>query len=321
MGKSCGPTLYILQNYEFTNIIVDVLSNVFSGDQRDAMELELDIENITIKEYLEYESEKLDDHTYGFTSKFYDQSQCTPNPQLEDKKLSLEEDIVIGDVARLEWLLTPTVQALPKPNSVVQPYVPSTSFHNELKVVRQKEPIRNLLEKMEVRNLRIEEAIPRANVESITKQNSSISNPSFISSTNDIVSVPIQVSKVKDDILQPLTSQDIHITPPDDTYVVSATSLILDDLLEEFEDELLDIIVEEDCNPTRDIEELKRLLVKHYQSSLMEIKVLSCIMKTNEEFESYILIQKLSPLYRVFKSSESSTKPSKVGWKMKYPCR
>ncbi|GJR10996.1 reverse transcriptase domain-containing protein, partial [Tanacetum coccineum] len=33
MGKSCGPTLYILQTYEFTNIIVDVLSNVFSGDQ------------------------------------------------------------------------------------------------------------------------------------------------------------------------------------------------------------------------------------------------------------------------------------------------
>nr|GEV26321.1 hypothetical protein [Tanacetum cinerariifolium] len=33
----CGPTLYILQTYEFTNIIVDALKHVFSGDQRDTV--------------------------------------------------------------------------------------------------------------------------------------------------------------------------------------------------------------------------------------------------------------------------------------------
>ncbi|GJV29987.1 hypothetical protein Tco_1386435 [Tanacetum coccineum] len=103
-------------------------------------------------------------------------------------------DRTIKDVARLERLLTPVVKALPKPKSMVQPYVLSNPLHNESNVVSQEEPIRKLLEKLKVR----------------------------------------------------------------------------------FKDELLDIIVvdkEEDCDPTKDIEELERLLVKDHQSSSMEIKV------------------------------------------------
>ncbi|GJW74061.1 hypothetical protein Tco_0133431 [Tanacetum coccineum] len=59
---------------------------------------------------------------------------------------------------------------------MVQPYVLSNPLHNESNVVSQEEPIRKLLEKLKVRNLRIEEAIPRANVESITKQHVSATN-------------------------------------------------------------------------------------------------------------------------------------------------
>ncbi|GKB70624.1 hypothetical protein Tco_0932036, partial [Tanacetum coccineum] len=56
----------------------------------------------------------------------------------------------------------------------------------------------------------------------------------------------------------------IHTTPPDD-YVAPATKSILDELLEEFEDEILNVTMvddEADFNPTKDLEELDRLLAK-----------------------------------------------------------
>ncbi|GKB96714.1 hypothetical protein Tco_0982851 [Tanacetum coccineum] len=175
---------------------------------------------------------------------------------------------------------------------------------------------------MEVSSVRIKEAILHANVESITKQNGSISNPSFIPSTNDIFSVHIQVSEVMDDVVKPFTSHAIYITPPDDAYVVPTTNPILDELLKEFGDELLDTTMlndGEDCNPIKDIEEHERILAKDPQSSFMKIKALSCIVKTNEDFDPFNHIQQSSPLYGVFKSSKSSTKPCKVKFDGNYP--
>ncbi|GJT11814.1 hypothetical protein Tco_0858856 [Tanacetum coccineum] len=58
--------------------------------------------------------------------------------------------------------------------------------------------------------------------------------------------------------------RQIH-TPPDDAYDILATDSILDKLVQELGDDLLDITIvneEADCNPTKDIEELERLLVK-----------------------------------------------------------
>nr|GEV31280.1 retrovirus-related Pol polyprotein from transposon TNT 1-94 [Tanacetum cinerariifolium] len=55
------------------------------------------------------------------------------------------------------------------------------------------------------------------------------------------------------------------LTPPDDAYDAPATNPVLDELLEEFRDELLVNTVvdkEADYNPTRDVEELERLLAK-----------------------------------------------------------
>ncbi|GJV06669.1 retrotransposon ORF1 [Tanacetum coccineum] len=80
----------------------------------------------------------------------------------------------------------------------------------------------------------------------------------------------------------PLIPQTIHTTPPDKDYVAPATKLILDKFLEEFEDEILNITVvdeEADFNPTRDIEELERLIATDHQSSFTEIKHLSITPK------------------------------------------
>ncbi|GJX81172.1 hypothetical protein Tco_0329321, partial [Tanacetum coccineum] len=45
----------------------------------------------------------------------------------------------------------------------------------------------------------------------------------------------------RDGVVQPLTPQTIHITPPDDDYVAPATNIILDKQLNEFEEEFSDI--------------------------------------------------------------------------------
>ncbi|GJX08030.1 hypothetical protein Tco_0195962 [Tanacetum coccineum] len=68
-----------------------------------------------------------------------------------------------------------------------------------------------------------------------------------------------------DEVIQPLIPQPIHTIPPNDDYVAPATKLILDELLKEFRDEILNVtMVDEEANfnPTRDIEELERLLAK-----------------------------------------------------------
>ncbi|GJW58537.1 hypothetical protein Tco_0105268 [Tanacetum coccineum] len=135
------------------------------------------------------------------------------------------------------------VQLYLNQNPVVQPYVPPISFPNELKIVRQEEPGKKTLKKMEVKSLQIKEAIPH-------------------------------VSKVMDDMMQPLTLQATHITPLDDAYVASATNLVLVELSKEFDDELLSISLtdeEVECL-MRDVEELEKLLVHDLFSSPKELR-------------------------------------------------
>ncbi|GJX55135.1 hypothetical protein Tco_0285032 [Tanacetum coccineum] len=79
-----------------------------------------------------------------------------------------------------------------------------------------------------------------------------------------------------DKIVQPLIPEPIHTTPPNDDYVAPATKLILDKLLEEFGDEILNVTMvddEADFNPTKDLEELERLLAKEPQSNFMKIQI------------------------------------------------
>ncbi|GJR48111.1 hypothetical protein Tco_0572436 [Tanacetum coccineum] len=121
-----------------------------------------------------------------------------------------------------------------------------------------------------------------------------------------------------DEVIKPLILQPIHTAPPNDDYVAPATKSILDELLEEFGDEILNVtMVDEEANfnPTKDIEELERLLINDHQSCFIEIQVHSVITKP----EPFIHTQPKGPLYGIFKSYKSSTKPYKVDREMKSP--
>ncbi|GJY15956.1 hypothetical protein Tco_0386378, partial [Tanacetum coccineum] len=155
---------------------------------------EVGIHTMSITEYELYMAKKiprknrLNDHTYGFTSIFYDQSPCTPNPEHEHKELSLEE-----------------------------------------------------------------------------------------------------VSDVMDDVMQPLTPQAIHITPPDNVYVAPTAIPILVELPKEFDDEFMS-----------DIEELEQLLVRDPFSTPKELM---------EHVETIVECNPLKhPQYGVRHLSKSSTK-------------
>ncbi|GJX69680.1 reverse transcriptase domain-containing protein [Tanacetum coccineum] len=64
-----------------------------------------------------------------------------------------------------------------------------------------------------------------------------------------------------DEIVQPLIPKPIHTIPPNDDYVAPATKSNLDELLEEFGDENLNVAtIDEDVDLTKDLEELERLL-------------------------------------------------------------
>ncbi|GJV86842.1 hypothetical protein Tco_1530780 [Tanacetum coccineum] len=79
-----------------------------------------------------------------------------------------------------------------------------------------------------------------------------------------------------DEVVQTLIPEPIHTTPPNDDYVVPDTKSILDELLDEFRDEILNVTMvddEADFIPTKDFEELERLLAKEPQSNFTEIQV------------------------------------------------
>ncbi|GJW73871.1 hypothetical protein Tco_0133241 [Tanacetum coccineum] len=64
---------------------------------------------------------------------------------------------------------------------------------------------------------------------------------------------------LQDHVMQPLTPQTVHITPPDDDYVASATNPILNKHLNEFGEEFADntrVSENIDSNPVNDLKEL-----------------------------------------------------------------
>ncbi|GKA25039.1 hypothetical protein Tco_0711072 [Tanacetum coccineum] len=121
------------------------------------------------------------------------------------------------------------------------------------------------------------------------------------------------IPDVIEDVIQPLIPTTLHTTPPNEDYVAPATKPILEKLLE---DKILNVaMVDEEADPTRDLEDPERLLVEY--PYFMEIHVHSVITK----LEPFIHTQPLSPLYRIFESYKLSTKLYKVDREMKFPSR
>ncbi|GKC74458.1 hypothetical protein Tco_1120341, partial [Tanacetum coccineum] len=92
------------------------------------------------------------------------------------------------------------------------------------------------------------------------------------------------VPDVIENVIQPLIPKTLHTTPPNEDYVAPATKSILDDLLEEFGDDILNVTMVDEgakCNPAKDLEELERLLAKEPQSNFTEIQVHSVIINTD----------------------------------------
>ncbi|GJY65313.1 hypothetical protein Tco_0467551 [Tanacetum coccineum] len=86
------------------------------------------------------------------------------------------------------------------------------------------------------------------------------------------------VPDVIENVIQPLISKTLHTTLPNEDYVAPATKSILDDLLEEFRDEILNVTMVDKgakCNPAKELEKLERLLAKEPQSNFIEIQVLA----------------------------------------------
>ncbi|GJS64129.1 hypothetical protein Tco_0678693 [Tanacetum coccineum] len=90
-----------------------------------------------------------------------------------------------------------------------------------------------------------------------------------------------------DNIIQPLVPKTLHTTPPDENYVAPATKSILDDLLEEFRDEILNVaMVDEgaECSPTKDLEELERLFAKDPQcKEAFQTRLVGCYFCDDNE--------------------------------------
>ncbi|GJX16498.1 hypothetical protein Tco_0217330, partial [Tanacetum coccineum] len=77
--------------------------------------------------------------------------------------------------------------------------------------------------------------------------------------------------------MHPLILKTLHTTPPNEDYVAPATKPILDELLE---NKILNVaMVDEKADPTRDLEELERLLVEDHHFT--EIQVLAGIEQTS----------------------------------------
>ncbi|GKA38187.1 calmodulin-interacting protein 111 isoform X1 [Tanacetum coccineum] len=85
-------------------------------------------------------------------------------------------------------------------------------------------------------------------------------------------------------MMQPLTAQTVHITPPDDDYVASATNPILNKQLNEFREEFFDITrvaKKENGNPVNNVKELSD--INTYDCETIIQKLLHQVIQSSHE--------------------------------------
>ncbi|GJV86234.1 zinc finger, CCHC-type containing protein [Tanacetum coccineum] len=87
-----------------------------------------------------------------------------------------------------------------------------------------------------------------------------------------------------DEIIQPLIPEPIHNTPPNDDYVAPATKLILDELLEEFKDEILNVTMVNEGGITARGQNLRlpQLVIMKYALELTTSRALEKVLIREE---------------------------------------
>ncbi|GJT09653.1 putative RNA-directed DNA polymerase, partial [Tanacetum coccineum] len=226
------------------------------------MEMEPDIENMTMSEYLEYEAVK--------ERRLWDDVRSRRSPTHYD-----EADFSSSHRNKSNTFYYPYSHDIPPPpvQSYPKNYLVSTEdsiCKQDVDLEEDREEDGNDRDTFDMWDIMVED------VERI----------------RNFFNIPDEI----DEIVQPL-----------DDYVAPATKSILDKLLEEFRDEILNVTMDDeeaDFNPTKDLEELERLLAEEPQSNFTKIQVHSVIINT----EPFLHTQLMNPLYGVFKTS----KPCKV---------
>ncbi|GJU16580.1 hypothetical protein Tco_1144546 [Tanacetum coccineum] len=222
------------------------------------MEMEPDIENMTMSEYLEYEAEK--------ERRLWDdvRSRRSPTNYYEAGVDSFHRNKSKTFSYPYSHNLTPPhhcflpVQPYPKNYSV------STNESNDVDIENMTITEYNLY----VAKQGLGMSPLRA--ENIKRMGHDIVQDSIWEQDDDSE----EDQEEDDEIVQPLIPKPVHTTPPNDDYVAPTTKSIFDKLLEEFDDEILNVAtIDEEADPTKDLEELERLLAMRPQSNFMEIQV------------------------------------------------
>ncbi|GKD41405.1 hypothetical protein Tco_1261612 [Tanacetum coccineum] len=280
--------------------------------------MEPDIKNMTMSEYLEYEATKerrlWDDVRSTRSPTHYDEADFSSSHRNKSNTLYYRYS---------HDILPPPVQSYPKN------YLVSTEVSNNVDIENMTISEYNLIGADNLK--RIGQDIVQ---DSICKQDANLEEDQEEDGddrdTFDMWDIMIgdverirqfltpNVPEVMEDVIQPLIPKTLHTPPPNEDYVAPATKSILDELLEEFGDEILNITMVDkggNFNPNKDIEELEKLLANDPKPHYMEIQVNSVIINP----KPFIHTEPMNPLYRIFESYKSSTKPYKVDREMKSP--
>ncbi|GJR84454.1 hypothetical protein Tco_0155239 [Tanacetum coccineum] len=176
------------------------------------MEMEPDIENMTMNEYLEYEAAK--------ERQLWDDVRSRKSPTNYDKA-----DVDSFHRNKSKTFSYPYSHNLTPPHPCflpVQPYpmnylVSTNESNNDDDLEEDQEDDGNDMDSFDIWDITVEDV----------EQNRQFYTPN--------------IPNVIKNVIQPLISKTLHTTPPNEDYVALATKSILDDLLEEFGDEILNV--------------------------------------------------------------------------------
>ncbi|GJS72403.1 hypothetical protein Tco_0705244 [Tanacetum coccineum] len=197
------------------------------------MEMEPDIENMTLDEYREYEAEK-----ESFTTQFFAQPPNTPNTPVDKKDSDFDE--ILDDLFRI---------GAKKLTRMGQEKVQNGCNFDTSKDTNHESD--NLLKFPIFPTTNEFYSICEQDVD-LEKEEAEVEDD-YDGDTYDIWDIMVEdverisqflmpnVPDEMDEVIQPLIPQPIHTTPPNANYVAPATKSNLDELLEELDDEIMNV--------------------------------------------------------------------------------